>query len=174
MPVLYISLLRQRTEDAIRGGAVVGDRDIVDLRDAKQRLDVGVVRHRGQGVGEENDDIDLPARDLRADLLVSAKRAAEVGAHGQPRRLVDLGGGGSRPAQEVMRQDLLILLTPFDDGGLHIVVRDQRDAFGHCGLTPFSFHPQYTISRAELQDFSSYALHIYVHSRIFNGFCLHF
>ena len=43
---------------------VVGNRDIVNLGDSKKRLDIRIVRLGGQGIGEEDDKINLSLDDF--------------------------------------------------------------------------------------------------------------
>ena len=81
----------------------------------------------GQRVGEEDDHIDAPFDDHRADLLVTAEGAAVVAAHGQAGLLGDHAGGGAGAAQEVAGEDLAVFLTPGDELRLFIVVGDKRD-----------------------------------------------
>jgi hypothetical protein len=58
--------------------AVAGDRDVVENRDPQQRLDVDVVRVRGERIGEEDHQVDAALGDRGADLLVAPERPAEV------------------------------------------------------------------------------------------------
>jgi hypothetical protein len=65
-------------DEKIGGRAIVGDRNIVHLRNAKQSLDVGIMRLGGERVGKEDDDIDLSVDDPRADLLIASERTAVI------------------------------------------------------------------------------------------------
>lgn len=56
----------------IGGGFVDGHRDVVDLGDSHQGFYVWVVGLGGQGVGEEDDEIDDAFHDFGSDLLVAA------------------------------------------------------------------------------------------------------
>ena len=56
----------------IGSGFVGGDGDVVDHRDPEQRFDVGVVGLGLERIPEKDDEVDLPFRDLGADLLVAA------------------------------------------------------------------------------------------------------
>ena len=47
---------------------------IVNLGDSKKRLDIRIVRLGGQGIGEEDDKINLSLDDFCTDLLVAAQR----------------------------------------------------------------------------------------------------
>lgn len=71
--VVFILLIHVFGSDhEIRRGLVVGNGDIIDLGDAQQGLHVRVVGLGGEGIGEENHEINPAFHDLGADLLVAA------------------------------------------------------------------------------------------------------
>ena len=77
--VMLILLIHQRRGNHKIGSRfIVGDRDIVNLGDSKKRLDIRIVRLGGQGIGEEDDKINLSLDDFCTDLLVAAQRTAVI------------------------------------------------------------------------------------------------
>ena len=58
-----------------------------DDRDAEQRFDVDVMGLGLELVPEEDDEVDAPFGDTRADLLVAAERSAQ-----EPDGQIELGG----------------------------------------------------------------------------------
>lgn len=72
--VMLILLIHQRRGNHKIGSRfIVGDRDIVNLGDSKKRFDIWIVRLGGQGIGEEDDKINLSLDDFCTDLLVAAQ-----------------------------------------------------------------------------------------------------
>src|SRR5262245_7622383 len=83
----FIRLVHQRTgEQEIGRGAIAGDRDVIDDGQAQQRLDVDVVWMRGEGIPEEDDEVDSPVGDGGADLLIAAQRTASKPGDGETER----------------------------------------------------------------------------------------
>ena len=70
-------------DNHIRGGAVGGNRNVIDVGYSEKCLDVGVVRLGFQGVPEEDYHINLSLCNLGANLLVAAERARKVSLYGQ-------------------------------------------------------------------------------------------
>ena len=83
----------------ICGGAVGGNRNVVNVCYTKQRLDVGIVGLRLEGIPEKYYHIDLSLGYLCTDLLVSAKRAREVALYGKLGCLGDKLCSRSRAAE---------------------------------------------------------------------------
>src|SRR6202023_2728790 len=83
----------RRRYQHVRRAAIARDRNIVEDRESKQRLDVDVVRLRRQRIPKEDDDVDLFLSDERSDLRVAAKRARQE--HGD-RKIQLLGDGSAR------------------------------------------------------------------------------
>ena len=77
-PVVICLVHKRGGDHEIRRCLIVCDRDVVDLGDPKKRLHVRIVGLGGQGVGEENNEVDATLHDLRADLLVTAERTAVI------------------------------------------------------------------------------------------------
>lgn len=92
---------KRRGDDEVGGGAVVGNGNVIDLRDAQKCLHVGIMGLRGEGVGEEDDDVDMSFGHLGAYLLIAAERTAEVGSDGKSRSLVDEMRRGAGTAQKM-------------------------------------------------------------------------
>ena len=77
--MLILFIHQRRGNHKIGSRFIVGDRDIVNLGDSKKRLDIRIVRLGGQGIGEEDDKINLSLDDFCTDLLVAAQGAAVAG-----------------------------------------------------------------------------------------------
>ena len=54
-----------------------------------------------QGIGEENNEVDAPLHDLRADLLVTAERTAVIALYRETGGFGDHSRGSSCAAQEM-------------------------------------------------------------------------
>src|SRR6266851_9132800 len=61
----------ERGNDEVGGGQVGGQRNVVDIADAKERADVGIVRLRGQGIDEKEHAVDAAGGGQRGDLSVA-------------------------------------------------------------------------------------------------------
>jgi hypothetical protein len=124
-----LALHQRRGDDEIGGSAVAGDGDVPHYRDAQQRLHIGVVRLRLQRVPEEDEKINLPLRNLRADLLVAAKRPALQLDNGQTQRFFQDAPRRAGSVQDMLCQQFTVESRPFQQVCLLMVMRHQRDAF---------------------------------------------
>ena len=82
--MLILFIHQRRGNHKIGSRFIVGDRDIVNLGDSKKRLDIRIVRLGGQGIGEEDDKINLSLDDFCTDLLVAAQRTAVIALDRKP------------------------------------------------------------------------------------------
>src|SRR5918992_2021635 len=73
---LVVLAHERRAEHEVGRRAVARDRDVVDDRDAEQRLHVDIMRMWLERIPEEDHEVDLPFDNTRAHLLVPAKRSA--------------------------------------------------------------------------------------------------
>ena len=83
-PVVICLVHKRGGDHEICRCLIICDRDVVDLGDTKKRLHVRIVGLGSQGIGEENNEVDAPLHDLRADLLVTAERTAVIALTGRP------------------------------------------------------------------------------------------
>src|SRR5260370_6080218 len=68
-------LEQRRTDQYIRGGDVRGQRNVADVADSKQRLDIGIVRMLVQRVHHEKDGVDVALDHTAGNLDVATVRA---------------------------------------------------------------------------------------------------
>lgn len=74
---------QRRGDNEIRRGPVERHRDVVDFSQTGERLHVNVVGLCRQGIGEEEENVQLPFRDHRTQLLVTTQRPAQKGGNVQ-------------------------------------------------------------------------------------------
>jgi hypothetical protein len=102
-----------RGDEQIGTGPVAGDRDIPYHRDPHQGLDVGIVRLRVHGIGEEHQQVQVARRDQRADLLVAAERAALQAGDLQAELIGQQPAGRTGGHQDAAAQQLAVVIRPF-------------------------------------------------------------
>ena len=91
--MLILLIHQRRGNHKIGSRFIVGDRDIVNLGDSKKRFDIWIVRLGGQGIGEEDDKINLSLDDFCTDLLVAAQRTAVIALDRKPGLFRNHAGG---------------------------------------------------------------------------------
>ena len=146
---LVLLVLEERRRDQEIGRRTVDRRrDIVERRQAQQRLDVDVVRLRRHGIPEEDQGVDLAVGDQRPQLLVTAQRAGfeqrdfQVGQFPDPIRgfvflavipqcLFDHLAGRTRTNEMMAAQVPAVPVDPFGQVAFHIVVGNQCQHFCH-------------------------------------------
>ncbi len=133
LEALVAAVHQRRGDQEVGGGAVAGHRDVPHHGDAQQRLDVRVVRLRLERVPEEDQDVDLALRDLGADLLVAAERAALQAGDRQPELVAEQRAGGAGGAEVVLGQQRAVEPGPLREVRLLVVVRDQGDPAARAG-----------------------------------------
>lgn len=99
----------------------------MDDRDPEQRLDVHVVRVRLERIPEEDDEVDPPFDNARADLLIAAERAAQKAGDLQSELLTEQSPCRSRRVELVARERVAIEPRPREQRGLAVVVGDERN-----------------------------------------------
>jgi hypothetical protein len=115
--------------DKVRTGSVVGNGNIVNLRDTKQGFHIRIMRLRGKGIRKEYHEVDLPVYDPCADLLVASQGAAVESAHRQTGLFRYHSGGGPGSEQKMIFQYILMFSAPFNNVLLLVVMGNQSDIF---------------------------------------------
>src|SRR6185503_2698224 len=119
-----------RREHGVCSGMVDRKRNVVERRKARQRFHVDIVRQRRQRILEEDQYIQLPLGDHRADLRVAAERAAEEPRDLEARAVDDAPAGGAGAPELVLGQRVAVLEGPGDELVLLVVMGNEADA-GH-------------------------------------------
>ena len=114
-------------QQEVRRRAVARDRAVVDHGDPQQRLDVHVVGLGLQRVPEEDDDVEAPLGDARADLLVATERPAQEPVDRQAEGVLDDAPGGAGGVELVLLEGAAVEAGPVEQVPLAVVVRDERD-----------------------------------------------
>ena len=71
------------------------------IKITERRLANSQSENNSQGIGEENNEVDAPLHDLRADLLVTAERTAVIALYRETGGFGDHSRGSSCAAQEM-------------------------------------------------------------------------
>ena len=119
---------QRRGNEVVGAGAVAGDGDVPHHRDPDEGLDIGIVRLRAHRIPEEDEHVELPRRDERADLLVSSEGTALEAGDGQVERLGEQPAGGAGRVQDVVGEDVPVVLGSLEEVAFPVVVGDQGDA----------------------------------------------
>ena len=112
------------------GGDVGGEGDVVDVADAHEALDVGVVRVGGEGIDDEDDGLAIAGGDEGGDLRIAAERAGEEAFDGEAGGLGDASAGGAGADEMEFAQRDLVVLTEGDQCILLAIVCDESEC-GH-------------------------------------------
>jgi hypothetical protein len=124
---IVLTVDERRRDQEVCGRAVAGDGNVVEDGDAQERAHVGLVRMGLERIPEEDEHVELARGDERADLLVTAERAALEPGHLEVPPLRDEPAGGPRGDEVVLAQDRLVVADPREQVFLAAVVRDERD-----------------------------------------------
>ena len=73
--ISFLQISQNCAHKKISAGQIGGDRDVVDVADAQEGCNVWFVRLGGQGIPQEDDEVDFASGDASADLLVAAQGA---------------------------------------------------------------------------------------------------
>src|SRR6478735_12837363 len=103
---------QRRGDDHVRGGDVVGHRNVPQRGQPQQRLDVRIVRLGLQRIPEEDQHVDLPLGDFGADLLVAAERAGQEPVHLEAKFVFQQRPGGAGRVELVLKQRADVVLGP--------------------------------------------------------------
>ena len=95
----------------------------------EQCFDIGIMGLGLERIPEKDDEVDLPFRYLRADLLVAAERSGELAMHVETGGVRNEFGCRTGAAKLKTREGIAVLHSPAHHFGFLIVVRDERDAF---------------------------------------------
>lgn len=114
--------------------AVCRERDVVDVAETQERVDVRLVRLARQRVAQEDDAMDVFRRDERADLLVAAERAGHHGLDIEAERVLDERAGRARGDEVELREQFLVMPDKFEHLVLLFVVSDECDGFHRRSL----------------------------------------
>ena len=133
-PVVVV-LEERRRDQEIGRRAVDRRRDVVERRNAQQRLHVHVVGLRRHRVPKEDQSADLPIGDHRTELLVAAQRAGFEQRDVEMRDLLGTAPLRQRPRHHLTRcsgtnqvvpeQNLPIPVDPLRQIAFHVVVGHQ-------------------------------------------------
>src|SRR5262245_18822923 len=124
---LVVIVEQRRRDQHVGGREVAGDRNVPQRRQAKERLDVGVVRLRLERIPEEDEQIDRALGDPGSDLLVAAERSAHQPGDLEPQLVLQQGPGRPGGNQVVLRQRGAVELRPAQQLDLLVVVSDECD-----------------------------------------------
>jgi len=106
----------------------------VNVANAQEGADVGLVGLGGEGVAEEDDGEDFVGRNLCADLKVAAFGAGAQAFEFEAGGVVHVASGGARRDQREVTQHVGVPLRERGEVGLLGVVRDEGDeAWGGHG-----------------------------------------
>ena len=118
-----------RRDEEIRGRTVAGNGNVVDHRNAKQRLHINVVGMRLERIREEDHEIDSPFYDCRADLLISAEWSTGEPGDIQAKLSAQYRACRACSEQIVVKQDAAIAPDPIHQVVLPVVVSDEGNVF---------------------------------------------
>src|SRR5688572_17009091 len=107
--------------------AITRNRDVVDNGNAQQRLDIDVVWMGLQRIPEEDDEIDSPLDDARANLLVAPQRPAQEAGHREAQVARDQGSCRPGGAEVMMRERAPVIARPVEQIELAIVMSNECD-----------------------------------------------
>jgi hypothetical protein len=115
--------------DEVRRCAIARHWNVPDDGNAQEGLHVVVVRVRLEWIPEEDQQVDLALRDLRADLLVASQRPALQLVDGKSDLFFEQLASRAGGKQLVLRQDVPIEACPLQEILLLIIMRHEGDAF---------------------------------------------
>jgi hypothetical protein len=126
-PTVLLLHERRRNEE-VRRRTIAGDWNVVNHCDAKERLDVHVVRMRLERIRKEHDKVNPSFDDCRADLLIATQWATGEASDVEPK----LGGEdracGAGCEEIVVEKDTPVATSPIEEVMLSIVMGDHGDA----------------------------------------------
>jgi hypothetical protein len=120
-------------DDEAGGGGVGRQRDIMDVADTQQALNVRVVGVGGEGVNKEKDRFNMPFGYLGGDLRVTPVRAGEHKLYVEVAFVAQELTGCARPYQFIALKDVLMRHGEGDNIVLFTVVGDQCKRFTFVG-----------------------------------------
>ncbi len=126
--------------DEVGGRFVGGNRDVPHRSQSQQRFHIRIVRHRIEGIPEEDQHVDLPFGNQGAKLLVATHGAGEEAGDGQLGLFAKHGAGGAGGIEVVELELLLAAHDPVQQRGFHVVVSDQCHPLVGCHLACNLFH----------------------------------
>src|SRR6185312_7901235 len=122
-----------RCEHRIGGGAVHSKEHIVERGEPGQRLDVDIMGQGGEGILEEDQRIEPPLGDHRAELRIAAERPALQKRDREVRPLRDAAARGAGGVELMPGERVAVGERPLDHLLLLVVMRDKPDP-GHGHL----------------------------------------
>ncbi len=120
-----IQVRDQPTQQIVGARSVGGDRDVVDVADVQQALDVRLVRVCEKGIDEEYHARYLADRHACRDLGIAAERTGEIAVDRQPGRFGDEATGSPGGAQGEAREERAPYPTERLQIILFLIMRDQ-------------------------------------------------
>ena len=142
--LVAVILEQRRGDQEVGRRAVDGRGNVVERRQAQQRLDIDIVRLGRHGVPEKNQRVDPAVGDERSELLIAAQRArleqrnAQVGMRSVglvvlpaviAERLLDHLARCTGAYQMVRTEFRAVPIDPFGQVALHVVVGHQSQRF---------------------------------------------
>lgn len=112
----------------MRAFAVRCERDVVDVAEAQEGIDVRLVRLAREWVTQEDDALDLLRRDEGTNLLVAAEGARHHGFDVEAERVADERTGRARSDEVEVREQLFVMPDEFQHLVLLLVMGDEGDS----------------------------------------------
>jgi hypothetical protein len=113
------------SDDKVCGHDIRRERNIVDVADAEQRADVGVVRLRAERINEEKHGVNSAFRDSRRNLSVTAFGSAEESLDLETDLVTHQLRGVSGRGERKLCEGVAVEGRPGDEIDLLTVMRDE-------------------------------------------------